>query len=404
MARSHNPRGRRGSGSGSGSSGDGPKARGARSNPESRFHAHTCEPVDDGWSQTSAQASAFEFNQDPALELNQDEAFADDEAMALSTEVKAESITKIISRNDSPDLPFDRSINPYKGCEHGCIYCFARPSHAYLGLSPGLDFESKIIAKPDAARALRDELGKASYQCRPLALGSNTDPYQPAERTWGITRSILQVLRDCRHPVSIVSKSVSILRDLELLQALAADNLANVFISLTTLDDLLARRMEPRASSPKRRLHAIRTLAKAGVPVGVSISPIIPGLNDCDIEHIMEAAADAGAQAAFYVFIRLPREVKDLFGQWLAAHYPERADKVLSLIRQSHGGALYRAEFGQRMRGQGVYAALIAQRFDKAARRFGLQRGLRLLDCGQFVKPDRKSGRKSDGGGQLSLF
>ena len=280
----------------------------------------------------------------------------------------------IIARNDSPDVPFDRSINPYRGCEHGCVYCYARPSHAHLGLSAGLDFETRIFVKADAARLLQEELARPGYACRPISLGANTDPYQPLERRLGVTRSILEVLAEARHPVSIVTKSALVCRDLDLLAAMARDRLASVYVSITTFDRHLARTLEPRASAPHRRLEAVRALASAGVPAGVMVAPIIPALTDPEIETILEAAAAAGASSAGYVLLRLPHEVKELFAAWLEAHVPGRARHVLSLVRQCREGRLNDRAFGSRMRGQGVFAELIAQRFRKAVHRLGLDR------------------------------
>jgi DNA repair photolyase len=312
---------------------------------------------------------------------------ADEPAPPLTTTVTAEKTRQILTRNDSPDIPFDRSINPYKGCEHGCIYCFARPTHAYLGLSPGQDFESRLVSKPDAPDALRAELSRPGYRCEVIALGASTDPYQPVERDLRITRSLLEVLAACRHPVTLVTKSNGVLRDLDLLAPMAEQNLASVMVSITTLDRQLARRMEPRAPTPARRLDAIRQLAAAGVPVGVLASPMIPALNDPDLEHILEAAQGAGARAAGTILVRLPREIKDLFAEWLEAHYPDRAARVLSLIRQTRSGALYDARFGTRMRGTGPYADLLARRFAVATRRLGLDGPMPALDRDQFRPP-----------------
>jgi DNA repair photolyase len=290
------------------------------------------------------------------------------------TEVIPETTRTILTTNDSPDVPFDRSINPYKGCEHGCVYCFARPTHAYLGLSPGLDFESKIFSKPEAPALLRNELSRRGYRPQLIALGANTDPYQPVERELGITRGILEVLAEHKHPVSIVTKSHLVLRDLDILREMAREELASVFVSITTLDPELARRMEPRAATPVRRLETLRALSEAGVPVGALASPMIPGLNDADLERILEAAAEAGACSAGYVLVRLPHEVKELFEEWLHTHYPTRAAHVLHLVRECRGGELYDASFGSRMRGTGPVAELIERRFTIACRRLGLTR------------------------------
>ena len=298
----------------------------------------------------------------------------------------------VLVRNASPDIPFEQSINPYRGCEHGCIYCYARPSHAYLGLSPGLDFETKIYAKLDAAALLERELARPGYRCQPIALGTNTDVYQPQERRLGITRAILEVLAQCRHPVTIVTKSAAVLRDLDLLAPMATDGLASVAVSVTTLDAGLARTLEPRAAAPHRRLETLRALCKAGVPARVMVAPIIPGLNDHELEAVLEAAAAAGADQASYVLLRLPHELKELFGAWLEAHAPLRAEHVLSLIRQCRGGRLNDPNFGSRMRGQGAYAELIGRRFALARRRLGLERPRPPLRTDLFEAPG--AGRK----------
>jgi len=315
----------------------------------------------------------------------------------LDTVVIPEKTRTIIARNDSPDVGFDRSINAYKGCEHGCVYCFARPTHSYLGLSPGLDFETKIFSKPEAARLLRAELGKRGYRCATLALGTNTDPYQPVERELGITRSVIEVLLEHRHPVSVVTKSTLVLRDLDLLAAMARDNLASVFFSVTTLDPKLARTMEPRAATPLRRVEAMRTLAEAGVPVGVLASPMIPALNDAELERILETCAGAGARWANTILVRLPHEVKELFVAWLDTHFPQRAEHVLSLLRGMRGGKLYDPAFGERMCGKGPYAELLRKRFEVACRRLHLNETPRELDATLFRVPARR-------GGQLPLF
>ncbi|MXZ60595.1 MAG: PA0069 family radical SAM protein [Acidobacteria bacterium] len=326
------------------------QGRGAVSNPAGRFEALREEAFDDGWDA-----------RDPPPER-------------VPTEVIIDRTKSIIARNDSPDIPFDRSINPYRGCEHGCIYCFARPSHAYLGFSPGLDFETKIVAKPEAAGLLRRELRKRGYEVGPLALGSNTDPYQPVERDLRITRQLLEVLSEARHPTGIVTKSALILRDLDIIVPMAKEGLAQVMVSVTTLRRDLARAMEPRAAAPARRLATIAALREAGVPVGVLASPMIPALNDSELEAILEAAADAGAGSAGFILVRLPHELKELFSEWLETHVPKRAAHVESLIRDTRGGRLYEARFGERMRGQGPYAELLANRFRVASRRYGLDR------------------------------
>jgi DNA repair photolyase len=351
------------------------KGRGALSNVAGRFEAYGRVLVDDGWGS------------------------ADAEPLPLRTVLTEDKSRTIIARNDSPDLPFDRSINPYRGCEHGCVYCFARPSHAYLGLSPGLDFESHLFFKPRAAELLAAELRAPRYQCRPMALGTNTDPYQPIERDKKIMRSILEVLADFSHPVSIVTKSALVCRDIDILAPMAARRLALVGISVTTLDRHLARRMEPRAATPTRRLDAIRQLSQAGIPVVVMVAPIIPGLTDHEIDAILEAARDAGATAAGRVMLRLPRELGDLFTEWLESHAPGRARHVLSLLRDIRHGELNQSAWGERMSGAGPYAEAIARRFQITARRIGLETNARFtaLDTSQFRPPPQA-------GDQLSLL
>jgi DNA repair photolyase len=340
------------------------KGRGAASNAEGRFAVRVHEAEDDGW-------------------------FVDGEPPPHPhTTVNLENARSIISRNESPDVPFSESINPYRGCEHGCFYCFARPTHSYLELSPGLDFETKLFAKTNAAERLRAELAKPGYRCSPIALGTNTDPYQPIERRYRITRQILELLAECRHPFSIVTKNALVERDLDLLAPLAEKNLVKVFLSVTTLDNRLAAKMEPRASAPHRRVQAIRTLSEAGVPVGVMFAPVIPMVNDAELEAVLEASRDAGADSAGYVVVRLPHELKTLFREWLAQHLPLRAEHVMSLIQQLRGGRDYDATFGSRMRGEGVFAQLIAKRFQLAHQRLGFRGGReRVLDCTQFVPP-----------------
>jgi DNA repair photolyase len=343
------------------------RGRGATFNPKVRFESTDVDPFDDGW-ESLAQARA--------------------EDAPPRTEVTPDASRSVIARNTSPDIPFDRSINPYRGCEHGCVYCYARPTHAYLGLSPGLDFETKLVAKFDAASLLERELARPGYACQPMALGTNTDPYQPVERRLRITRSVLEVLARCRHPLTIVTKSAAVVRDLDLLAPMAREDLARVAISVTTLDGDLARRLEPRAAAPHRRLQAIRQLSDAGVPTAVMVAPIIPALTDHEIEGILEAAAGAGANSAGFVLLRLPHEVKELFEDWLAAHAPGRAAHVLSLVRQCRGGQLYDATFGKRMRGDGPYAQLIERRFAAAKRRLGLAGATRPLRTDLFAPPD----------------
>jgi DNA repair photolyase len=323
------------------------KGRGAASNPTSRFAEYLRTPCDDGWGAAAEPAS-------------------------LPTHLHLDSARSILSRNDSPDVPFDRALNPYRGCQHGCIYCYARPSHAYLGHSPGLDFETEIYYKPQAPALLRAELARPGYRPAPVALGSNTDAYQPSERQLRIARGLLEVLHESRHPVVLVTKSDLVLRDIDLLADLARERLAAVLVSITTLDPELARRLEPRATVPRRRLAAIARLVAAGVPCGVLVSPVIPGLTDREMEDILASAAQAGATRASHIILRLPLEVAGLFQDWLAAHCPERAGRVLSLLRQCREGHLNDPRFGSRMRGSGPIADLIAQRFALAARRLGL--------------------------------
>ena len=302
-----------------------------------------------------------------------------------------------VTENDSPDIPFERSINPYKGCEHGCVYCFARPTHAYLGFSPGLDFETRIVARRGLAAALKREISRPGYTPKPIALGANTDPYQPVERELGITREVLEVLAAHAHPVTVVTKSALVLRDLDVLGPMAADGLAHVHVSLTTLDGKLARRLEPRAAAPARRLATVAALGAEGVPCGVLTSPMIPGLNDHELEALLEAAAKAGASSAGYILLRLPRELAELFDEWLTRHVPEKKSRILRLLRDAHGGALYRSEFGRRMRGRGPYADLLARRFDAAAARLGLSRRRPPLDVSLFRHDPAERG-------QLELF
>jgi len=345
------------------------KGRGATFNPANRFRADAREPYDDGWPR------AGEPDDDPPAPIR--------------TVVTVQRARSIIAHNDSPDVPFTQSINPYQGCEHGCIYCFARPSHAYLDLSPGIDFETKLFAKPDAANLLRAELAKPGYRCDPIALGTNTDPYQPIEREWKVTRSVLEVIAEHEHPFTIVTKSALVERDIDLIAPMAKKRMARVYLSVTTLDRALARRMEPRAAAPHRRLQALKTLADAGIPVGVMVAPLIPQLNDRDLETILEAAAANGAQSAGWVLLRLPREVAPLFREWLDVHYPLRAGHIMSLVQQMRGGRDYDSAFGTRMRGNGTLAALLEKRFAIACRRLGLNRGREHtgLDVSRFRTP-----------------
>ncbi len=316
---------------------------------------------------------------------------------AFRTRVTVERARSLITWNRTPDLPFDRSINPYRGCEHGCSYCFARPSHAYLGLSPGLDFETRLVARPNAAEVLRRELSSRRYKVATIAIGTNTDPYQPIERTWKITRSCLQVLAEFRHPVAIVTKGALIEQDIDILAPMAALGLVRVGISLTTLNDALSRRMEPRAPGPKRRLAIIRRLTQAGIPVRLLTSPIVPGLTDHEIEAMLAAGQAAGADAASWIMLRLPREVSVLWQEWLAEHEPGRAGRIMARLREMHGGRDYDPRWGHRMRGEGQYAGMVAQRFARAARRLGLDRRMPDLRCDLFRVPEKA-------GDQLSLL
>lgn len=338
------------------------RGRGAGINMSGRFEPRSRETFDDGWE---------------SLE----------DLPPFKTEVQVEKPRTVITRNKSPDISFDRSINPYRGCEHGCIYCFARPTHAYMGLSAGLDFEAKLFAKPDAPRLLERELARQDYKVRPIAIGTNTDPYQPIEKEWRIMRQILEVLRDANHPVMIVTKSAMVTRDIDILAPMAEKGLVRVGISVTTLDRKLARTMEPRASTPSKRLEAIRMLAEAGIPAGVLVSPIIPALNDHEIERVLEGARTAGATEASYVLLRLPLEVSPLFRDWLLRNYPDRYRHVMSLIRSMRGGKDYDAEFGKRMKGAGPYAWQIGRRFDLAVKRLGFNPTRRQLRDDLFVPP-----------------
>lgn len=339
------------------------KGRGAASYVTGRFASTAAVGVDDGW------GSVYE-----------------DEAGRPQTSVTEERARSIISRNDSPDVGFSQSVNPYKGCEHGCVYCFARPSHAYLDLSPGLDFETKIFAKPNAAELLRAELSKRSYQCSPIALGINTDAYQPTERRYGISRACLEVLAETKHPVSLVTKSALIERDLDIYEQMAKEGLVSVHFSVTTLDNHLSAKMEPRAAAPHARLRAMKALHAAGVPVGVLVAPVIPMINDKELEKILEAARDHGARSAGFVLLRLPHELTQIWREWLELHYPDRAKHVMSLIQQMRGGKDYDSRFGARMRGEGPFAQLLKMRFQKAHRRLGYGR-MPYLDCTKFVAP-----------------
>ena len=346
--------------------------RGASRNQTGRFERHAWVGTHDGW------------------EIEED-------LPVLRTEVREEQARSLIIYNRSPDLPFDRSINPYRGCEHGCIYCFARPSHAYLGLSPGLDFETRLVARPNAAAVLRRELRAPRYQVAPLAIGTNTDPYQPLERDRGLMRACLGVLADCNHPVAIVTKGTLVERDIDILAPMAAKGLARVGLSVTSLDATLSRKMEPRAPAPKRRFATIRRLTEADIPVRLMVSPVVPALTDPELEAILEAGAEAGADAASWIMLRLPREVSSLWQAWLAEHYPDRAARVMARLREMHGGKDYDARWGHRMRGEGAYAEIIAARFRRQARALGLDRKVAPLRCDLFARPGQA-------GDQLSLF
>jgi DNA repair photolyase len=346
------------------------KGRGAASNPEGRFESVRHQAEDDGWQS----------------------ALLDEAAPRPRTEVTDERARSAISRNDSPDIGFSQAINPYRGCEHGCIYCYARPSHGYLNLSPGLDFETRLRAKGNLAQVLRAELGKPGYVVSPINIGSNTDPYQPIEKQWRLTRAALELLAECRHPCTIVTKNALVERDLDLLVPMARERLVQVFVSVNSLDNQLAAKLEPRASAPHRRIKAIRTLADAGVPVGVMVAPIIPALNDRDMEAVLEQAAGAGARCAGYTVLRLPYELKALFREWLALHAPQRAAHVMSLVQQMNGGRDYDSNFATRMHGQGVFAQLLRRRFEIACRKHGYRLTRELqLDASQFTPPRKAS-------------
>lgn len=370
----------------------GRKGRGAVTNMQGRYELQQRESFDDGWMQD-----------------NNDATEPDDAPPTWKTQVIEEQAKTILTRNTSPDLPFGVSLNPYRGCEHGCIYCFARPTHSYLGLSPGLDFESRIFAKVNAPELLRQELARASYQPEPIALGINTDAYQPCERDLRLTRRILEVLHECEHPVGLITKSSLIERDLDLLSDMAAKRQATVAVTITTLDPAIARTLEPRAAAPSRRLRTIRTLTDAGIPVGVSIAPVIPFVTEPDLERILAAVAEAGVVSAGYIVLRLPWEVNPLFQQWLQAHFPDRAQRVMNRIRDMRGGKDYDATFGKRMSGEGTWADLIQQRFDIAVNRLGIgKRASRFasLDASRFRRPLHvpSLAKKGNIGGQLDLF
>lgn len=366
------------------------KGRGAVSNIQGRYEVNGRESFDDGWT-------------------HDDE---DDAAPAFRTQVTEEYAKSILSRNASPDVPFNVSLNPYRGCEHGCIYCFARPTHSYLGLSPGLDFESRLFAKVNAADLLRRELARPSYVPEHIAIGVNTDAYQPCERELRLTRQVLEVLHECQHPVGLITKSSLIERDIDLLAPMAEKHLACAAITITTLDPEISRTLEPRAAAPARRLRAIRTLSEAGIPVSVSVAPIIPFVTEPEIEKILEAAHDAGAVSAHYVVLRLPWEVNPLFQEWLEAHFPDRAQRVMNRVREMRGGKDYDSDFSKRMHGEGVWADLIRQRVTKTVERLGMSGGLSgrfgRLDASQFrrplVVPPPVAKQCGNATGQLDLF
>ncbi|HWX12144.1 MAG TPA: PA0069 family radical SAM protein [Trinickia sp.] len=353
------------------------KGRGAVTNLQGRYEIEQREAVDDGWTTR------------------------DEDAPPLRTQVFEERAKSILTRNASPDVPFDVSLNPYRGCEHGCIYCFARPTHSYLGLSPGLDFESRIYAKINAAELLEHELSKKSYVPEPIALGVNTDAYQPVERELRITRSVVEILHDHGHPFAAITKSSLIERDLDLLAPMAARGLVMVAVTITTLDSGIARTLEPRAAAPARRLRTIRALSEAGIPVGVSIAPVIPFVTEPDLERVLEACAEAGATSASYIVLRLPWEVAPLFKDWLAAHFPQRAERVMARIHDMRGGKDYDSSFAHRKTGDGTWAELLSQRFNKAVKRLGLnERHRGILDISQFRRPPSRKAPDP----QLSLF
>ena len=395
------------------------KGRGAGINPEGRFETEQREAFDDGWDRQEGSPSTggtgapsgdvtSETDMAPGLyesnarsrsseSRNRDPSSLGEGALPpLRTQVTAERVSSIITRNDSPDIPFTQSINPYQGCEHGCVYCYARPSHAFRNLSPGIDFETRLFAKVNAAKKLREELARPGYRCEVISIGANTDPYQPIEREWKITRGILEVLVEHQHPFGIVTKNAMVERDLDILAPMARKNLVNVFISVNNLDHEIARRLEPRCSAPARRLDAMRALSEAGVPVGVLVAPVIPFLTDDQIERVLETAWEHGARQAGYILMRLPWEVKGLFKDWLERHYPLKARHVMSRVHAMRGGRDNDPNFGSRLRGQGELAQLLAQRFSKACQRLGFNAGSRnrALDTGRFKVPT----------GQMDLF
>jgi DNA repair photolyase len=354
------------------------KGRAAASNRVGRFEPHAHEAMDDGWGSL------------------------DEEAPPLRTEVSIDATKSVINYINSPDIPFARTINPYRGCEHGCIYCYARPTHAYLGLSPGLDFESRLLMKPDAPAILKKELAKPNYQCKPIALGMNTDAYQPIEREYRLTRQLVEVLAEANHPFTLVTKSALVERDIDLIAPMAAKGLVNISLTITTLDRQIARRSEPRAAAPERRLETIRRLSEAGIPTGVMVAPVIPASTDHDMERILECAYAAGARTAGYVFLRLPLELTDLFQDWLQQYFPLKAQHVMSLVKQSRGGKTYESEFGKRMRGEGLFADLLANRFKLALKRLDMNNERLQLNTQIFHVPE--SWRAANSQGQMTLF
>ncbi|MEN4921124.1 PA0069 family radical SAM protein [Achromobacter spanius] len=373
------------------------RGRGAVTNVRHRFQSDDRVQIDDGWSSSGLPADFIDSVPDnsplsgpagssgsPVIPILPDTRSA---PPAPKTTVTAEEARKMLSRNDSPDIPFDVAVNPYRGCEHGCVYCYARPTHSYLGYSPGLDFETRLVAKANAVEALRAELSRPGYKPSPINIGSATDAYQPIERDWRLTRGMLELMLETRHPVTIVTKNALVARDLDLLAALAEQNLAVVYISITTLDAGVARTLEPRAAAPWRRLEAVRSLTDAGVPVGVLVAPVIPFINDDSMEHILQEAKAAGAHYASYTVLRLPWEVKTLFEDWLNAHYPDRAQRVLHRIEDLRNGRRNDPNFGSRMRGTGIWADLLRQRFSVATRKLGLNRTRLALDCDRFQPP-----------------
>lgn len=354
------------------------KGRAASTNHVSRFDPHTREVLDDGWNSL------------------------DVEAPALRTEVMLDTAKTVINYIQSPDLPFDRTLNPYRGCEHGCIYCYARPTHAYLGMSPGLDFESRLLMKADAVKLLKKELAYPKYKCAPIALGMNTDAYQPIEREYKLTRQIIQVLSEANHPFSLVTKSSLVERDIDLIAPMAAKGLASIYLSITTLDRQVARRLEPRAAAPERRFETLRRLSEAGIPTGVMVAPVIPALTDSDMEQILEKAYLAGARKAGYVFLRLPLELTDLFQDWLQQYFPLKANHVMSLVKQSRGGKAYQSGFGKRMRGEGVFADILASRFKRSCRKLGMSGERSGFRTDLFQIPE--AWRHTSNHPQLALF